>query len=141
MYRWLIDKVTAMPPPSYFATALLILSLSVALKKVRKNKLPLPPGPKKIPLLGNLLDIPKQNEWLTYHRWCKDLSEFPSLAHTAPSRSHIYRFGNHTRHSRRNVNGNSGYRRSGRGAPSETLFKQLWTVGSLLSIEVVLSST
>ncbi|KAF9522915.1 cytochrome P450 [Crepidotus variabilis] len=38
-----------------------------------RSKLPLPPGPKRLPLLGNALSIPKAREWLTYHKWSKEL--------------------------------------------------------------------
>ncbi|KAF7369889.1 Cytochrome p450 [Mycena sanguinolenta] len=31
-----------------------------------RNRKPLPPGPKGLPLIGNLLDVPKAQEWLTY---------------------------------------------------------------------------
>lgn len=38
----------------------------------RKSKLlPLPPGPKGLPVLGNILDIPIEQEWLTYTDWGK----------------------------------------------------------------------
>lgn len=31
----------------------------------------LPPGPAGIPIVGNLNDMPKEREWLTYSRWYK----------------------------------------------------------------------
>ncbi|KAF8799103.1 hypothetical protein BYT27DRAFT_6870778 [Phlegmacium glaucopus] len=37
--------------------------------KHKRSSLPLPPGPKKLPLLGNLLDFPTRNESLKYAEW------------------------------------------------------------------------
>ncbi|KIJ97415.1 hypothetical protein K443DRAFT_133869 [Laccaria amethystina LaAM-08-1] len=52
------------------------IAVSIALwgilKKRNAMSLPTPPGPKKLPLLGNLFDIPPNREWLTYAQWTKD---------------------------------------------------------------------
>jgi len=49
-------------------------TLSRQLRKSRKgnrNGLPLPPGPKGYPLIGNLLDVPIDQPWLVYDKWCQ----------------------------------------------------------------------
>jgi len=39
-----------------------------------------PPGPKKLPLLGNLFDIPPNCEWLTYAQWTKDYGLYTNFS-------------------------------------------------------------
>jgi hypothetical protein len=37
--------------------------------------LPLPPGPKGYPVIGNLFDMPIDKPWLIYDEWCKTYGE------------------------------------------------------------------
>ncbi|SJL09796.1 related to cytochrome P450 CYP2 subfamily [Armillaria ostoyae] len=39
------------------------------LSSIRRRRLPLPPGPKGLPLIGNLWDVPAEYPWLTYAQW------------------------------------------------------------------------
>ncbi|KAJ7453395.1 cytochrome P450 [Mycena latifolia] len=37
-----------------------------------RSQLPLPPGPPKLPLLGNLFDVPANSQWEKYMEWSKE---------------------------------------------------------------------
>ena len=64
--------------------ATLVLTALIHMRVKQRSRLPLPPGPKKLPLLGNLFDFPASHEWLTYAKLCKEYSKYqgPRIIHT-----------------------------------------------------------
>jgi hypothetical protein len=54
-----------------------LFAMSYLLVSYRKQqkRLPLPPGPKRLPIIGNLLDAPETREWLTYAEWSRQYGE------------------------------------------------------------------
>ena len=37
-----------------------------------KKRFPYPPGPKRLPIVGNLFSMPSRQEWVTYKKWSDD---------------------------------------------------------------------
>lgn len=56
---------------SAIGLALYLLKLWLA----RRSALPLPPGPKGYPLIGNAYDIPHHYPWLTYAEWAHNYGD------------------------------------------------------------------
>ncbi|KAJ7065515.1 cytochrome P450, partial [Mycena amicta] len=68
-----------MTPTIPSSSLLLIGSLLAAYAVVRRlskrrrgSALPLPPGPKKLPIVGNLFDMPAERQWEAYHKWSQE---------------------------------------------------------------------
>ena len=47
---------------------------------IRCAELPLPPGPKGLPLIGNMLDMPKEHEWVTFTEWKRKYGRLDTVA-------------------------------------------------------------
>ncbi|KAI0070899.1 cytochrome P450 [Panus rudis PR-1116 ss-1] len=48
-----------------------LIPIGVACLHIRSHRrLPLPPGPRGYPIVGNLLNIPRLKPWLTFKDWC-----------------------------------------------------------------------
>ncbi|KAJ7252542.1 cytochrome P450 [Mycena rebaudengoi] len=57
-----------------YATLLAVAAFALLyFNRRRSSRLPLPPGPKKLPLFGNLFGLPSKFEWETYAKWSKEL--------------------------------------------------------------------
>ncbi|RPD74228.1 cytochrome P450 [Lentinus tigrinus ALCF2SS1-7] len=62
---------------SLVAAGLILILLRSRRSSRRRG--PLPPGPKPLPLLGNLLDIPKDQPWIKYREWAGKYGDIVSL--------------------------------------------------------------
>lgn len=71
---------------SIVAAASVAALLAWSLTYKAKSRLPLPPGPKPRPLIGNLLDIPREKNWLAYHKLSEEYGKDSRLRFSSSSR-------------------------------------------------------
>ncbi|KAI0370176.1 cytochrome P450 [Pilatotrama ljubarskyi] len=67
--------------PSLFDAAAILLAV-ILLNRLfaRKQQGPLPPGPKGLPLIGNMLDMPASHEWRTFAQWGERWGDIVSVS-------------------------------------------------------------
>ncbi|GJJ08930.1 hypothetical protein Clacol_003150 [Clathrus columnatus] len=85
-----MDKILNLASGDY--AVLLVLGASTVALLMRRSKGPLPPGPMALPLLGNLLQMPRSEEWNTYAEWAKKYES--SHETTAGDITYLTLFGN-----------------------------------------------
>ncbi|KAJ7836626.1 cytochrome P450 [Mycena leptocephala] len=63
--------MSSLPPTFYgpICGLLVVPCIFLALFMKSRSRLPLPPGPKTLPLVGNLFNMPASEEWKTYRKW------------------------------------------------------------------------
>ena len=57
------------------AASLISFTVYVLLSRKRRHPFPFPPGPKSLPVIGNLRDIPFKYQWLTYEKWGREIGK------------------------------------------------------------------
>ncbi|RXW22004.1 hypothetical protein EST38_g3849 [Candolleomyces aberdarensis] len=62
-------------------------ALLYTIHKRRKPSLPLPPGLKGLPLVGNLFQVPSELQWMKYHEWASELNT--DILHLQAAGTHI----------------------------------------------------
>ena len=59
--------------------------LTFLVMRTGKRRLPYPPGPKPLPIVGNLFSMPSQEEWLTYRKWSEESGVHFRRLHLVPA--------------------------------------------------------
>jgi len=90
----------------FLVVAFAFIALGILYSRQRQKKLPFPPGPKRLPVVGNLFDMPAGSEWITYKQWGKLYGAFffmslggpllmPCFSHLGSDLLHVDVLGTH----------------------------------------------
>ena len=89
-------QVLARDPPTmptsfrydvFLGVFMLLLGLALFMRYTGEKRLPYPPGPKRLPFVGNIFSMPSREEWATYRKWSEEAGMLVILSYcTSPTR-------------------------------------------------------
>ena len=68
-----------------FLLAIVVGFTWLVMRAGKRRRLPYPPGPKRLPVVGNLFSMPSQEEWVIYRKWSEQLGVRSCRLHLVPA--------------------------------------------------------